>query len=1047
MPIRALNGIIDYLRTTLVPEGADPTDGELLERFVSHREPAALEALVRRHGPMVWGVCRRILQDHHDAEDAFQVTFLVLVRKAASIRWGARVGNWLYGVAHQTSLKARATRQNRESRQLPMTDLPEPAVAERDAWRDLRAVLDQELSRLPEKYRTVIVLCDLEGKTLQEAARQLSLPQGTVASRLARGREMLARRLARHDLVVTGCTLAAVLSQEAASVPSSVLYPTIKTVTLVAPGQAAATGLVSARAAALAEGVLKTMSLSRLKATATLLLAVAILACGTAGFNLQVLSSQEPKSPAARAHAPAVPKPVDAPPQRNEGPDDVKRLQGEWQAVDGEKGGKPLKEDPNEFRIGFKGDEFTGVGVGKTKYTLDTSKSPRELHIHFLDGKLKEQTLRMIYAFEKDELKLCMPLGPGSAAPTEFKTRPGSNLLVLVLRRPPKDAAVVKKPDDRANVQREWLRADAPPDGNYQLSCVFQTSEETWCLIKLETRDGKQSVSLLNAAEDDITAVRIVAPSIPPPSGPARQVPAKGVPIRLVLTTPRGDWVFDGTFSPPSLEARGHLDGAFVYPATLTATDLTKLKFTTRELPATPLQKALRLRRRIFALRQRAEFAKDAQEKADLVKQVAAAEKEALVEAPKLLRQGFEKDADDPLIFGAAAEAAQFATSYQIPADELRTMIARADQAAARYGRGWQREFNLQIAAALAPQKEFAALALEIATRLEKELVPADAAATRQRVLKALAAAQANAGSSPAVQERLARLLAQVEETLDREYRAKVPPFKPGTFPRRKTASDRAVVLELFTGTQCPPCVAATVAFDALHQTYQPTELVLLQYHLHIPGPDPLANADSEARFAYYAKKFPDEAVGVPTTFFNGKPDTRGGGPMNQAQEKYNQFQKLIDPLLETPSAVKLSGGAVQQGNQVNIQVNVTDLQKPGRDVRLRLLLVEENVRFVGGNQVRFHHHVVRSMVGGADGFPLEEKDSKHTATVDLEVVRKSLNSYLEDYNRNRQPFPNNDRPLDLANLRLIALVQDEATREIVQAAEFEIAAAKGNHR
>jgi hypothetical protein len=317
---------------------------------------------------------------------------------------------------------------------------------------------------------------------------------------------------------------------------------------------------------------------------------------------------------------------------------------------------------------------------------------------------------------------------------------------------------------------------------------------------------------------------------------------------------------------------------------------------------------------------------------------------------------------------------------------------------------------------------------------------------TRQRVLKALAAAEAASGSSAAVQEKLAGLLVKVEETLDQEYRAKVPPFKPVAFSGRKTASDRAVVLELFTGTQCPPCVAAAVAFDALHASYRPTDLVLLQYHLHIPGADPLTNADSEARFAYYAKKYPAEAGGVPATYFNGKPEAGGGGAINQSQEKYNQYRQAIDRLLDIPSAVKLSGSAVQHGNRVSIQVDVTDLKKPGPDVRLRLLLVEETVRYAARNRVRFHHHVVRSMVGGTDGFPLHDKDSKHTAAVDLDALRKSLRSYLEDCNRCRQAFPDDERPLELANLRLIALVQDEATCEILQAAEFAITSA-GNQR
>src|SRR5207245_4582871 len=114
-----------------------------------------------------------------------------------------------------------------------------------------------------------------------------------------------------------------------------------------------------------------------------------------------------------------------------------------------------------------------------------------------------------------------------------------------------------------------------------------------------------------------------------------------------------------------------------------------------------------------------------------------------------------------------------------------------------------------------------------------------------------------------------------------------------------------------------------------------------------------------------------------------------------------------------------LLASAVKHGNKVE----VTDLKKPGRAVRLRLLLVEETVRYVGGNRVRLHHHVVRTMVGGADGFALNDRDSKHSAAVDLEVLRKSLNRYLEDYNRNWRPFPNADRPLDLSNLHLIALV------------------------
>ena len=252
------------------------TDGQLLECFIRRREEAALAALVRRHGPMVWGVCRRVLRNHHDAEDAFQAVFLVLVRKAASVAPRERVANWLYGVAYQTARKARATAAKRGARERQVTEMPEP-VAEQGLVCDLQPLLDEELSRLPDKYRVPIVLCDLHGKTRKEAARQIGCPEGTVAGRLARARAMLAKRLARRGQTASGGALAM-----SASVPTSVMASTIKAATLVAAGQAAA-GVVSVKAAALTEGVLKAMLLTKLKTAAAVLLAVAALS-GAAGL-------------------------------------------------------------------------------------------------------------------------------------------------------------------------------------------------------------------------------------------------------------------------------------------------------------------------------------------------------------------------------------------------------------------------------------------------------------------------------------------------------------------------------------------------------------------------------------------------------------------------------------------------------------------------------------------------------------------------------------------------------------------------------------------
>jgi RNA polymerase sigma factor (sigma-70 family) len=1048
-----LSRVVQRIRGIMLQRGGDGiTDGHLLELFIAERDDAAFEALLRRHGPPVLGVCRRVLDNEQDAEDAFQTTFLVLARKAGSIRPRQMVGNWLYGVAYRTAQEARRARARRKAREKRLSEMPRPHKMD-DSSADLRQVLDRELTRLPDNYRAAIVLCDLEGMTQKQVAQQLGWPEGTVASRLARARALLAKRLVRHGPLLSAASLAAALAQSAAPacVPPTLALSTLNAASLLAAGKAAASGIVSANVMNLMEGVMKSMLMTKLKVTTALVLAVGVIAAGMAGFTFRLLAADEPQNSAAKAAQRAGSKAPDKDTKPNKGLDDVERLQGEWHAVDFERDGKSPRQDPTGIRMTFKGDELI-MGEGKSsvvyKYRLASEKAPRELHLTILfDGKDKGQSFRCIYLLDKAELKICMPLGPESAHPTEFKTKVGDGLVLFVLRRPDDAAAVIvaaNKSGDVASIKRKWLRSDAPPDGNYKLSFVRPVDEVTFCLIKLETKDQKQSASLIDTDPLwKVSNARIVGPTTPFSLSPNSlgQASAKSGQIRVVLATPMGEGVFDGRFTSGSLEARGSLEvsqGGEVLPATLRATDLTKLKYTVRELPTTRLQEALLLGRAAQNLKRNAEGATDVEEKARLLKKAALRQKQALAEAPKLFKVGFEKYADDPHVFDAALAAAQLATKYRIGPEQLAGMIAKADEAAKSYGRLWHLEFNAKIAGALANQKDYADLALEIASRLDKELVGGDAGGLRARALKALAAAQASAGHPDAAKEALARLL-DVEALLDRDYRERIPPFKVDVFKGRKAASDRAVVLELFTGAQCPPCVAAEVAFDALHKTYQPAELVLIQYHLHIPGPDPLTNRDSEARWEYYGKSFPDEARGVPTTLFNGKPKESGGGAIADAEGRYNKYREVIDPLLETDSAAKLSASAVRRDNKINIQAEVAGLKNPGTDVRLRLLLVEETIRYVGPNRVRFHHDVVRGVVGGADGFALSDKNSKHAATVDVDALRKSLGAFLDDYERDWQPFPNSDRPLDLANLRVIALVQDDATREILQAALVEV--------
>jgi RNA polymerase sigma factor (sigma-70 family) len=273
-----MNAVLQHLRqASLLQGGGGLTDRQLLERFLTGRDEDAFAALVRRHGPMVLSVCRRVLSNAHDAEDAFQATFLVLVRKAAALPRNQVLGAWLYSVAYRTSLKARtmmARRRARERRADPRpADTPEP-----EACLELLQLLDQELNRLPDKYRVPVVLCELQGRTRTEAARQLAIPPGTLSSRLARARKVLAGRLSRRGVVLSGGALALPVAAKAATpVPALLVLATARIAARFAAGRAAG---VSTTVILLTEGVLKTMFLSKLRAATIAVLVAGMISAG-----------------------------------------------------------------------------------------------------------------------------------------------------------------------------------------------------------------------------------------------------------------------------------------------------------------------------------------------------------------------------------------------------------------------------------------------------------------------------------------------------------------------------------------------------------------------------------------------------------------------------------------------------------------------------------------------------------------------------------------------------------------------------------------------
>jgi RNA polymerase sigma factor (sigma-70 family) len=304
MQATGLNHVVTrLLRSVRHADEAEYPDGELLDRFVKTRDEHAFQVLMRRHGPMVLGVCRRLLRNQADAEDAFQATFLVLVRKAGSISPRALVGNWLYGVAYKAALKALAmnrTRLVKEREALARKGQPANDAAQ------LHELLDAELSALPDVFRTPIVLCELEGRTIKEAAEHLGWPPGTVASRLARGRRRLAERLTRLGYAVPAAGLTALLAESvaAASIPSGLQAATVHAALSAVGSEAAAANLVSAKAALITEQTMQALLLQKLKAL-TVATALTTALCLAAGLLLSSAHGQQAAENNVQAAAPA----------------------------------------------------------------------------------------------------------------------------------------------------------------------------------------------------------------------------------------------------------------------------------------------------------------------------------------------------------------------------------------------------------------------------------------------------------------------------------------------------------------------------------------------------------------------------------------------------------------------------------------------------------------------------------------------------------------------------------------------------------------------
>ncbi|HYV39977.1 MAG TPA: hypothetical protein VE988_30105 [Gemmataceae bacterium] len=418
----------------------------------------------------------------------------------------------------------------------------------------------------------------------------------------------------------------------------------------------------------------------------------------------------------------------------------------------------------------------------------------------------------------------------------------------------------------------------------------------------------------------------------------------------------------------------------------------------------------------------------------------------------KEFKEELAKRVNDLGIFVLAPESVAAAAKEKVSAADLKAALAPVLNAARDHG-AWHQETLLKLAGQLAKQESYAPMGEEFAQQALKEFGAAADENTQLKCFDIIAMSLEKQNKKA----ELTKIRAKIDglEIKGHEENEKAGlGFEPGKFAGRQ--GKRVVLVELFTGAQCPPCVAADLAFEGLAKTFKTSEVVLLQYHLHIPRPDPMTTPDSEARQQYYGK----EVRGTPSIFFNGISAAGGGGAKAGAGNKYKQYRDIVDPLLNSDDVVNVvvnqalkdkneNGGTItfqpfskidiaadakRTGDAIAITASAKGY-KPADKLKLRLALIEPWVRYPGSNGLSYHAHVVRALPGGPDGFALDKENISKTVKVDLAEVRQIADRHLQK----QDSFFQGQRAFSYRNLRLVAFVQDDDSKEILHAVEVDV--------